>query len=143
MYAFVYGTLRKGDSRFGVLDGCECIIEEAYLDGYDMLNLGSFPGIIPGEGRIRGEIYQIDDVILSRLDSIEGYREDDPKHSLYIRTVVTPGDHLGVYGLEEDCITYVFNTEGRMQHHKKEDMIVESGDWFDVNPGRGRVHSAS
>jgi gamma-glutamylcyclotransferase (GGCT)/AIG2-like uncharacterized protein YtfP len=137
MYAFVYGTLRKGDSRFGVLNDCKCIAEEAYLDGFIMLNLGSFPGIIPGEGRIRGEIYEIDEDVLAQLDSIEGYRDDDPKHSLYIRTVVDAFyDDGGSVPTGDDRIsTYVYNAD-RFRSSDRPYNIVESGDWFDVSPPR-------
>ena len=79
MYAFVYGTLRKGDSRFGVLDGCECIAAEAYLDDFQMLHLGGFPGIIHGAGRVRGVALGVDALVpvvvrqrrILRLDRFE------------------------------------------------------------------------
>jgi len=129
MYVFVYGTLRKGDSRFGVLDECECVAEEAYLDDYYMISLGGFPGILPGVGQVRGEIYKIDEDILDQLDRIEGYREDDPKHSLYIRTVVSPK------GIEDgrEIMTYVYNDE---RTSRRDHQIIESGDWFDASPPR-------
>ena len=142
MRVFVYGTLRKGDSRYGVLDDCKCIAEEAYLDGYVMLHLGGFPGIISGDGRVLGEIYEIDSTILARLDSIEGYRDDDPGHSLYIRTSVdaffddgnsVPMNYPGIF-------TYVFNV-GRGPVREFE--VIESGDWFDARPPRGRTSSSS
>lgn len=142
MRVFVYGTLRKQDSRFGVLEGCECVAEEAYLDGFDMLHLGGFPGIVSGEGRVRGEIYEIDDQILKRLDQIEGYREDDPKHSLYIRESVdaffddgnsVPVNYLGIY-------TYVFNIERR---ERADFEIIESGDWFEARPPREHTSASS
>jgi gamma-glutamylcyclotransferase (GGCT)/AIG2-like uncharacterized protein YtfP len=139
MYAFVYGTLRKGDSRFGVLDGCECVAAEAYLDDFQMLHLGGFPGIIHGAGRVRGEVYEIDDDILAMLDGIEGYREDDPKHSLYLRETIHPVHADG--GSVGECLTYVYNVD-RWRDSDRPYKIVESGDWFDVSPPR-RLYSAS
>ena len=130
MYAFVYGTLRKGDSRFSVLDGCDCIAAEAYLDDHFMVSLGGFPGIMPGAGRIRGEVYEIDDEILAILDGIEGYREDDPKHSLYIRTIVHPFHAMGKIG---ECSTYIYNDE---RSSRRDHEVIESGDWFEHRPPR-------
>lgn len=141
MYVFVYGTLRKGDSRFGVLDGCECIHGVAFIDGFDMLNLGGFPGIVPGNGRIVGEIYEVDEEVLGQLDRIEGYREDDPKNSLYIRQKVDAfyedGGSIPRSGpkCEDDIRTYVYNERpGRGDRRE----VIESGDWFDACPPRGR-----
>ena len=138
MYVFVFGTLRKGDSRFGVLDGCKCLHEVAFVDGFEMLSLGSFPGIVPGPGRIVGEIYEIDETILARLDAIEGYREDDPKHSLYIRQGVDAfyedgGSIPGPNGEGGKILTYVFNIDRAQDRGYK---VIESGDWFDECPPR-------
>jgi gamma-glutamylcyclotransferase (GGCT)/AIG2-like uncharacterized protein YtfP len=141
MYAFVYGTLRRGDSRFGVLDGCECMAEEAYLDDFEMLSLGSFPGIVArthGSGRVRGEVYKIDETILSRLDNIEGYHEDDPVHSLYLRKEITAVFEDGNNVLDPEIddapiFTYVFNIDRAQDRGYK---VIESGDWFDESPPR-------
>jgi gamma-glutamylcyclotransferase (GGCT)/AIG2-like uncharacterized protein YtfP len=143
MYVFVYGTLRKGDSRFGVLDDSKCIAKVAHADGFEMLHLGGFPGIVPGNGRIVGEVYEIDEDTLARLDSIEGYREDDPKHSLYIRQEIDAyyedgGTIPGPSGAGGEILTYVYN-EDRSRGYKRDREVVESGDWFDVNPPRSRT----
>jgi len=40
----------------------------------DLLDLGRYPGMIDGAGRVRGEIYQLDDLeLLPVLDREEGY----------------------------------------------------------------------
>lgn len=140
MLVFVYGTLRKRDCRAGVLDGYECVAEEAFLQGFDMLHLGGFPGIVPGEGIVKGELYEIDDEILRRLDGIEGFREDDPKHSLYLREKVA----VDVYDEEEeettyeDVFTYVFNREPGQRA-----TIIESGDWFESREQRRHLRALS
>lgn len=146
MYVFVYGTLRKGDSRFGVLADCKCLHEVAFVAGFEMLDLGGFPGIVPGNGKIVGEIYEVDEDTLSRLDSIEGYREDDPKHSLYIRQEVDAyyddgGSIPGPTGCGGTILTYVFN-EGRRQRGVDR-KVIESGDWFEHRAPRvPRSHEA-
>lgn len=116
---FVYGTLRMGDSRHGVHSFIEVLHEEAYLKGHNLLDLGAFPGVVPGDGVVRGEVHLYD--TLRVLDGIEGYREDDPKHSLYIREKVmveTPEGNLQAY-------VYVFNTN---QDNSRR--VISSGDWF-------------
>jgi gamma-glutamylcyclotransferase (GGCT)/AIG2-like uncharacterized protein YtfP len=132
MYVFVYGTLRKGDSRFGVLDECPVIAEVAFLDQFEMLHLGGFPGIVPGNGRVRGEVYEIDEDILAQLDGIEGYYEDDPKGSLYLRQTVFPFHDDG--GSIGETLTYVYN-EGRWRSDRARN-VIESGDWFEARPPR-------
>ncbi len=44
----------------------------AVLPGFALYKLGSFPGIIPAEGkRVRGEVYEINLEVLERLDCLE------------------------------------------------------------------------
>ena len=76
---FVYGTLLRGRSNHrGYLRGCPCI-GCGILEGFDMYNVGSFPAIVPGEGRVRGELYRVNRRTLERLDMLEG------NGSLYVR----------------------------------------------------------
>jgi gamma-glutamylcyclotransferase (GGCT)/AIG2-like uncharacterized protein YtfP len=130
---FVYGTLRKGDSRFGILAECECIAEEAHLLGFKMLHLGGFPGIVPSENgaedQVRGEIYEVDDALLAQLDRIEGYQKDDPESSLYLRQEVTPSfaEGEGEFQYFPNTWTYILNEDG-WSHSTR---VIASGDWFD------------
>lgn len=52
-----------------------------------MYDLGSYPGVVRGQGTIWGEVYEISGDTLRKLDEVEGYRgrEDD----LYVRDSVT------------------------------------------------------
>ena len=126
MRAFVYGTLRQGDCRGGVLEGYECISPDAKLYGYKMLHLGAFPGIVPGdpEDVVIGELYEVDEAAVRTMDGIEGYRKDDPKGSLYVRTPVEVEVEDNLFF--EDVYTYVFNQAGRRTHAR----VIETGDWF-------------
>ena len=119
---FVYGTLRTGDSRHGVRSFIEMVAPEAYLEGFAMLNLGGFPGLVPGENRIRGEVHEYES--LEVLDSIEGYRKDFPEAGLYNRRLVVAQIPEGEI---EDCWVYTFNGTHGFQ---READIIESGDWF-------------
>jgi len=127
MKVFVYGTLRTGDSRFGVESFEEMVAPEAYIDGFVMLDLGGFPGLVKtddGEGRIRGEVHEYEH--LEVLDRIEGYSEQNPEMGLYNRVQVPVfNDEGGV--ICHDTWVYTFN--GAHSFQKEED-VIESGDWF-------------
>lgn len=121
---FVYGTLRRGDSRFRMSHFLAVLHEEAYLEDFEMLDLGAFPGIVPGRGSVRGEIHLYSS--LDELDRIEGYRERDPSSSLYIRRLVEvqlpTSDNYEAW-------TYAFNLKGN-RIPPRERRVVEGGDWF-------------
>ena len=95
---FVYGTLKKGYRNHRLLEGSN-FIGEGRISGYDIYDLGSFPGIIGGTGEVLGELYEINQETLKRVDRLEseGY--------LYSR--------LPVEVNQKDCLikaaAYVFN----------------------------------
>ncbi len=47
--------------------------------------LGQFPGIIPGDRIVFGELYEVSERMLASLDKIEEYHPDDLERSSYIR----------------------------------------------------------
>ena len=75
---FVYGTLKSGGqirrlNQFG--DGAVIVgkAQTVYPD-YDMIDLGSFPGVVKGGTyKIQGEVWEVDDETMQDLDDIEGY----------------------------------------------------------------------
>ena len=75
---FVYGTLKSGGqirglNQFG--DGAVIVgkAQTVYPD-YDMIDLGSFPGVVKGGTyKIQGEVWEVDDETMQDLDAIEGY----------------------------------------------------------------------
>ena len=77
---FVYGTLMHGEAAEGLLKDA-AYLGEFTLNGYEMFDLGGFPGIRHAEGgdSICGEVYCVDDATLARLDQYEG------EGSLYLR----------------------------------------------------------
>jgi gamma-glutamylcyclotransferase (GGCT)/AIG2-like uncharacterized protein YtfP len=90
---FFYGTLMTGFDRrrrAGIDHQLEFVgrgsIQAALFD------LGLFPAAVPAtDGFVRGEVYRMlqPTVVLAALDEIEGYRPDDPDHSLYVRDEAT------------------------------------------------------
>src|SRR5262249_30668809 len=70
---FAYGTLMRGYPLHRALRSGATFLGEATARG-DLLDLGRYPGMIDGAGRVRGEIYQLDDPeLLPVLDREEGY----------------------------------------------------------------------
>ncbi len=71
---FVYGTLKRGYSRAGALQG-EVFLGTAKTQArYRMVNCGSYPGLVEAaEGlSIEGELWEVRAECFGRLDEIEG-----------------------------------------------------------------------
>src|SRR5262245_55703141 len=70
---FVYGTLMRGEPAHRLLLGRTTFVEEGHTDGL-LLDLGQFPGVIEGNGRVAGEVFRLDrPELLETLDDYEGY----------------------------------------------------------------------
>ena len=68
---FVYGTLMSGEANHGYLENSRCL-GRAAIDGYDMYNVGWYPAIVPGDGFIIGELYQVPVDDIPSIDRLEG-----------------------------------------------------------------------
>lgn len=75
MLIFVYGTLKRGHSNHGYMRG-QTFIDLAMTEPrFRLHDLGGFPGMVLDENRgtsIHGEVWEIDDACLERLDELEG-----------------------------------------------------------------------
>jgi gamma-glutamylcyclotransferase (GGCT)/AIG2-like uncharacterized protein YtfP len=72
---FVYGTLKRGGCRHGPLAGQRFRGETRTRPGYALYDLGSYPGLTPiGDAgqAVHGEIYEVEEILLSWLDTVEG-----------------------------------------------------------------------
>jgi len=79
---FVYGTLMTGQCNHSRFLKSDELMGEACISGYDMYDLGSYPGIVPGRGTVCGELYAVSDEELRKINILEG------EGSLYISTPV-------------------------------------------------------
>lgn len=90
------------------------------LPGYDLYRCGWYPGIRSNPDNREGvecELYAIkDESVMETLDTYEGYREDDPISSLFVRKEVQIVDG-------PVASIYEYNYELRP------DRIVASGIW--------------
>ena len=70
---FTYGTLMRGYGLHRWLGGAATALGAAWTRG-QLLDLGRYPGLVDGDGRVRGELYRLHDAELLRvLDREEGY----------------------------------------------------------------------
>lgn len=95
----VYGTLRKGQSNHDILENKHVkFVETRIVKGFNMYAVSSwYPGIVPGNGSIEVEIYEVIDESVERmLDSLEGYSKNHPENSLYLKKTLDDGDRKSV-----------------------------------------------
>jgi gamma-glutamylcyclotransferase (GGCT)/AIG2-like uncharacterized protein YtfP len=70
---FAYGTLMRGYALHHRLAAGATLLTTGHVRGR-LLDLRGYPGLIPGAGRVHGEIYRLDDPeLLPVLDREEGY----------------------------------------------------------------------
>lgn len=85
----------------------------------DLYDLGSFPGAVPGEGTVHGELFRLTDPqVWTVLDRYEEYESDREAASLFVRrrvSLLEPND--------ETAWIYWYN--GDPEGHDR----VPSGDW--------------
>lgn len=90
---FVYGTLKSGQSRESVLINQKYIGVARTTESYALFDLIGFPGLVHAKPniaparKIYGEIYEINEECLARLDQIEGV-----EYGLYSRELITLED---------------------------------------------------
>ena len=73
LHLFAYGTLMRGGSRHRFLVSGAGLVGEGTVPGR-LLGLRGYPGLIPGRGRVRGELYRLHrPELLPVLDREEGY----------------------------------------------------------------------
>jgi len=73
---FAYGTLMRGYPLHRVLARRSTLIARGTVRGA-LLDLGRYPGLVDGRGRVSGELYRLDRLneveLLGTLDREEGY----------------------------------------------------------------------
>ena len=122
-HLFIYGTLRDGEKRSGILSKFSIkVYKDCKIRG-KLINIqgGRYPGLISGDGTVVGEIHQIVDIQNAfkdenyGLDMIEGFNEYGEKDPLF-RRILT-------YSNDIPCWTYVYAKS------PDDGPVIESGDW--------------
>lgn len=76
MRVFVYGTLKAGHSNAGLLAAATFVGDAVTVPEFTMFaeNYNHFPMVAEGGNKvIKGEVYEVNEFTLSRLDSLEGH----------------------------------------------------------------------
>jgi gamma-glutamylaminecyclotransferase len=111
MLLFVYGTLRQGERNHAELSGARFVREASTHPRYQLVDMGGFPALLEGgTTAVRGELYEVEEHFLPRLDRFE----DVP--TLYERKPVSiPG---------ASALGYVMRREVA-----RTAPLIPSGDW--------------
>lgn len=85
MKVFVYGTLKKGQRAHRMLSKSPFLGEVRTHSRYHLYSYGWYPGMLEGSPKgngVLGELYEVDDATMAKLDRYEG----DPE--LFERTLI-------------------------------------------------------
>lgn len=115
---FVYGSLLSGMGNHALLKDATFIGKAKTKAHFKMLDLGWFPGVIEDRNgiEIHGEVYEVTEEQLHRLDRLEGYNESMPHTGLYNRIEIDTT--IG------KSIIYIYNN-----HYGRASRFVADGDW--------------
>lgn len=70
---FVYGSLQRGQANHRMMKSAQLIARVRTTAAFDLFDLGAFPAMATnGHTSIAGELYEVDDDLLRRLDAFEG-----------------------------------------------------------------------
>ena len=97
-----YGSLLRsfGEQRRLCIESRLRYLGPCALSGR-LYDLGRYPGLIPGEGRVRGELYEpLDAELIGFLDQFEGFDAEQSERSQYLRRrtdLIEPEGQAWVY----------------------------------------------
>ncbi len=125
LHLATYGTLMQafgGCSRLGIADRVS-VVGTCCFEGV-LYDLGSFPGAVPGENIVYGELLRLHDPrVWSILDQYEGYDADREADSLFVRRQVD-------LRAPPERAAWVYWFNGRPDGER-----IASGDWARYNGG--------
>jgi gamma-glutamylcyclotransferase (GGCT)/AIG2-like uncharacterized protein YtfP len=116
---FVYGSLMKGMALSPNMAGT-CFLGKASISA-ELYLIEDYPGIIPGNNIVLGELYEVPLSVLYQLDKIEEFDPNNPSNSLFIRKEIEattiPGNKKTI------SFVYYYN---KSTHNKP---IITTGDY--------------
>ncbi len=125
-YVALYGSLMRDEEAEDKPDVSSHVdfVGEATLRG-DLYDLGDYPGLVPGRGSVRAELFKLKDrEALAKVDRFERYDAGNREQSLYIRRLVRMANP------QLDAWVYVYNGDVSSAH------AVKDGDWRRRQQGR-------
>jgi gamma-glutamylcyclotransferase (GGCT)/AIG2-like uncharacterized protein YtfP len=120
-YVFVYGTLRRHDRNFYLLNDAELVAEQAWTNG-KLYDTGfGYPALQDSRtGLVYGELYLVSEEQLRRLDELEGYSVNS-RDNLYNRKKQVIFNDTG------NIEAYIYTIAEHNQQMLK--TPINSGDW--------------
>lgn len=110
---FVYGTLMRGGRYHELLERAAFVGEAVTEVGYRLYDLGPYPAMRrEGDGAVVGEVYVVDDPVVTELDRLEGHPD------YYRRAGIRLADG-------SEVTSYLFVDERELDGAA----VVVSGDW--------------
>ena len=83
---FVYGTLMPGEPNYRQIENFVIDHKPGTIEGV-LVDLGAYPGLLPGRGIVQGVLVESEKAALDVTDRIEGYSPDRDR-CLYLRKEV-------------------------------------------------------
>lgn len=120
-FFFVYGTLKENGHFAKNFDKFRISSEKAKIDNMNLYKIGWFPGIVPGNGIVEGELHEYKEVdkvkrIMNRIEGCTGSKFDlfrCERHNI-----------IKASSEEIEANVYIFNQE--IKHAK----LIKDGVWF-------------
>ena len=69
---FVYGTLKRNEGNNDLLKDSQFLGEYQTDPRWGLIDFGPYPGMIPGDKAVKGEVYLVSDDVLEAIDLLEG-----------------------------------------------------------------------
>ncbi|MEM5642867.1 gamma-glutamylcyclotransferase [Bacillus toyonensis] len=119
-HVFVYGTLRRGQTNAHYMQGATCIADGTWTYGELFDTNEGYPAMIcSNEVKVYGEVYEVNDDVLHKLDELEEYT-GNAETDLYDRITQT------VYVADTEIHAYVYIAQDKKMLKK----VIDSGDWL-------------
>jgi gamma-glutamylcyclotransferase (GGCT)/AIG2-like uncharacterized protein YtfP len=122
MNLFVYGTLRRGMSNAVYLRDAKLIAAKAWTEGKLFDTGNGYPGLVPGKGKVYGEIYRIDKMQLKLMDELEDYYGPGHPQNMYERKVARIATDRGFVW----AYLYYYREKEKLM---KTGIWIPGGDW--------------
>ncbi|MDM5428109.1 MULTISPECIES: gamma-glutamylcyclotransferase [Bacillus] len=120
-HVFVYGTLRKEQTNAHYMQGATCIADEAWTYGKLFDTNEGYPAMIcSNEEKVYGEVYEVNDDVLQKLDELEEYT-GNAETDLYDRITQS------VFFADREINVYVYVAQNERMLQK----LIISGNWIE------------